>query len=268
MLAAGSRARAIGTGSDTSNKRGRPFPFLERDGLKIVDATLAGRSWAVDGIQAIGSPVLRSAPPRARVGPARGRPLDVESQAWLVRLHAVEPVRAYAIAELHESLRREACFHLRWRTRHSSCFPRSDIDDLAVQAADDALWAVLHKLDDYRGDSRFLTWARRFAQLEAAVSIRRRVGRDQLGRVDPDRAIPVADPGASPHERAEAHELLQTVCDLIVNLTRRQRTIVVAIAIDGVSAGTLAAELDTTRGAIYKALYDARAKLNGQLALG
>ena len=34
----------------------------------------------------------------------------------------------------------------------------NDLDDIANQAADDALVSVLRRLDDYRGDSRFTTW--------------------------------------------------------------------------------------------------------------
>ena len=166
----------------------------------------------------------------------------------MVRLHGAGPVRDGAITELHERLRREAWFHIRLRTRGMSEFPRSDLDDLAVQAASDALLAVLRKLDDYRGESQFWTWARRFAQLEAPVSIRRRLGRDHLAN-DPERAFALPDPGCSPQERAEIQELLRKVSDLIIDqLTTRQRAVLIAIAIDGVSTATLAIELDTTPG--------------------
>ena len=122
-------------------------------------------------------------------------------------LDAAEPARGQAIAELHERLRREAEFHIRRRVRNRPNFPRSDIDDLAVQAADDALIALLRKLGDYRGDSQFWTWARRFAALEAPVSIRRRLGHDRVGiSKDPDHALLVADPGPSVHDQAETRE--------------------------------------------------------------
>ena len=157
--------------------------------------------------------------------------LDAESQAWWHRLHGCESVRTDAIEELHERLQREAKFHVRQRVSTLAAFPRSDIDDLATQAADDALIALLGKLDDYRGESQFLTWARRFAALDAQVSVRRRLGRDRIGiSRDPEHAL------------------------------------LVAVAIDGVSTDTLAGELQTTPGAIYKTLHDARVKVRKHAA--
>jgi RNA polymerase sigma-70 factor (ECF subfamily) len=198
-----------------------------------------------------------------------GRTLDDESQAWVARLRDVGPVRRCAIAELHERLRREARFEIQKRARRMPGFPMSDIDDLAVQAASDALITLLRKLDDYRGDSQFWTWARRFAQLEAPVSIRRRQGHYDLVPADVSPAVlePVAI-GFSLPELVELRKLLRTVTDLIVGqLTQRQRVVVVAIAINGDSPAMLAIELDTTPGAIYKTLHDARVKLKTQLAL-
>lgn len=186
----------------------------------------------------------------------------------MARLRGVEPVRRYAIAELHERLRREARFEIRKRARRVPELPSSDLDDLAVQAADDALMTLLRKLDDYRGDSQFWTWARRFAQLEAPVSIRHRLGHDHLAPADasPELLEPAAN-GCSPPELVEQRLQLQRVTDLITRLTQRQRTVVVAIAINGDSPAALAIELDTTPGAIYKALHDARTKLKAQLAI-
>ena len=210
-------------------------------------------------------PELPARPPRASGRAVPAHWLDAESRAWWARLHGAEQVRNRAIAELHERLRREALFHIRLRARGRPEFPNSDRDDLAVMAADDALLAVMRKLDDFRGDSQFWTWARRFAQLEASVSIRKRLGRDRLAN-DPEFAAALPDPGRSPHEQTEARELLREVSTVIVSqLTTRQRAVLVASVIDGVPAGMLAVELDTTPGAIYKMLHDARKKLATQL---
>jgi RNA polymerase sigma-70 factor (ECF subfamily) len=194
--------------------------------------------------------------------------LDLESQSWWERLHAPEPVHGLAIADLHRRLRREAAFHIRVRVRNNDSFPRSDIDDLATQAADDALIALLRKLDDYRGDSQFWTWAKRFAALEAPVSIRRRLGRDRVGIArEPERMLLVPDSAHSTANEVELRELLANVIGLIADqLTQRQRTVLIAIAINGVLPQALADELHTTPGAIYKTLHDARRKLRAALA--
>jgi RNA polymerase sigma-70 factor (ECF subfamily) len=193
---------------------------------------------------------------------------DAESREWWDRLHATGATRSEAIAELHARLRVEAAFHIRQRVRGRAGFPRSDIDDLAVQAADDATLVLLRKLDQFRGDSHFLTWARRFAALEAPVSIRRRIGKDRVGiSRDPDSTLRVADPARSTHDRVEARELLDDVTDAICEeLSARQRTILTAVVINGIAPEALARDLQTTPGAIYKSLHDARVKLRVHLA--
>ena len=90
------------------------------------------------------------------------------------RLHATGAERDQALGELRELLLKAARFEVR---RRASALPHlrgGDVEDLAQQSADDALLAILGKLDDFRGDSRFTTWAYKFALLEAAVKLRRR----------------------------------------------------------------------------------------------
>jgi RNA polymerase sigma-70 factor (ECF subfamily) len=209
---------------------------------------------------------LRSLPALAGEQATRLR-LDAESRAWWARLHASEPVRDRAIAQLHERLRREARFQIRLRASTMPCLTGREVDELAIEAASDALLALLRKLETYRGESQFWTWARRFAQLEASVSIRRRLRHDRLAE-DPEHVLALADPGATPQELIETREQLRDLGELISSrLTANQRTVLVAVAINGVPAATLAAELHTTRGAIYKTLHDARRRLAAQLAI-
>src|SRR6185437_7762279 len=120
----------------------------------------------------------------------------------------------------------------------------------------------------FRGDSLFTTWARRFVQREAPAKIRRRRGR---AREIPSeegfehaRLWPVD--GESPHELSVARESAQTLARLIDDeLTARQREVLIALAIDGVPTKDLARRLDTTTGALYKTLHDARRKLRAGL---
>jgi RNA polymerase sigma-70 factor (ECF subfamily) len=136
-----------------------------------------------------------------------------------------------------------------------------------MQAADDALTAVLAKLDSFRGASRFTTWAYKFALLEAGVKLRRRAWQGREVLLAPESWPGFADDRASAHERVERDELLRALKAAIQNgLTPRQRDVFVALALNEVPIDVLAERLDTTRGALYKTLHDARRKLRLELA--
>lgn len=91
------------------------------------------------------------------------RDFDATSVQWLASLRATGAERDRAIAELHALLLRAS----RFETARRGLRPGRDRDDLAVQAADDALMNVLDKLDTFEGRSRFTTWAYMFAIYEA-----------------------------------------------------------------------------------------------------
>jgi RNA polymerase sigma-70 factor (ECF subfamily) len=62
-------------------------------------------------------------------------------------------------------------------------------------------------------------------------------------------------------------ELLSALRDAIVSeLTVHQREVLVALALNEVPIDVLADRLNTTRGALYKTLHDARQKLRAGLA--
>jgi RNA polymerase sigma-70 factor (ECF subfamily) len=142
-----------------------------------------------------------------------------------------------------------------------------ELDDIAMQAANDALMAVLAKLDDFRGASRFTTWAYKFALLEAGVKLRRRAWQGREVLLEPDSWDRVADRSNSVHEELEQSELLDALRDAIEDtLTPHQRQVFSALALNEVPADVLAERLGTTRGALYKTLHDARRKLRRELA--
>src|SRR5215218_276452 len=101
-------------------------------------------------------------------------PADPPACDWVERLRAEGPDQRAAVAELHALLLKAARFEIGRRSAAVSHLRGGDQEDLAQQAADDALMAVLRKLDGFRGESRFTTWAYKFALLEAAVKVRRR----------------------------------------------------------------------------------------------
>jgi RNA polymerase sigma-70 factor (ECF subfamily) len=191
--------------------------------------------------------------------------LDAESRNWLDSLRGDGAVRDEAIARLHALLLRAARFEA-GRRRAALPHVRGDLDDIAQEAADDALLSVLARLDDFRGLSRFTTWAYKFALYEASVKLRRRAWQG--------RELPVADEtwsafsssGLQPDAQAEQSELLRVVrIGIAEALTPHQRRVLVSLAIDGVPIDVLAERLETTRGALYKTLHDARRKLRRYL---
>lgn len=188
--------------------------------------------------------------------------LDAESRAWLTKLHAERPTRDAAITELHAILLHEARYEVRRRTAGMSHPSGRDLDDLAVQAADDALVALLTKLDKFRGDARFTTWAKRFATLEVPGKIRRRLGHTRETPTESDGWPAESAARNDPEQLLEARELARTVGHLIAEqLTAHQREVLLAMAIEEVPANRLAMRLNSTPGALYKTLHDARTKL-------
>src|SRR5437764_2707647 len=192
--------------------------------------------------------------------------VDADSRAWLESLGADGQVREDAIARLHALLLQAARFEVSRRRRGLHGFDGVELDDLAVQSADDALIAVLSKLNQCRGNSRFTTWAYKFVLLETAVKLRRRPWQEREIPVEPADWVQFGDHRQSPDAEAEHAELLRAVGRAIqTELTPHQREILLAVALNGVPIDVIAQRLGTTRGALYKAIHDARIKLRGRL---
>ena len=192
---------------------------------------------------------------------------DSESRAWVAGLRAEGPRREEFSRRLHDLLLRASRFELNRRRGAHPHLRGGDLDDLAHQAANDALFAILGKLDTYRGDSRFTTWAYKFALLEAAVKIRRRAWQGREVPIEPERWSVIAGRGGSPASEAESNELLASISSAIESeLSPHQREVLVAVALNDVPIDVLAERLNTTRGALYKTIHDARKKLRAHLA--
>src|SRR3954453_3937630 len=199
--------------------------------------------------------LLLTAPPPPRSD------LDAESVEWL---ESLDSDREPAAARLHALLLRAARFEI---ARRRAGFGRSDHDDLAYQAADDALAAILAKLHTYRGDSRFTTWAYKFVLLEVGVKLRRRAWEGRELPLLEDEGVELRLRGRTPHGDAEAGELLRAVgTGIETALSPHQREVLVALTLNDVPIDVLADRLGTTRGALYKSLHDGRQKLRGHLA--
>src|SRR2546430_230277 len=150
--------------------------------------------------------------------------LDPESRWWLESLRADGQAREEAIARLHGLLLRGARFEVARRRRSLAYLDSAEFDDLALQSADDALVAVLGKLDEFRGNSRFTTWAYKFALLEAAVKLRRRAWQGREVPLEPETWTLFSSAGLEPDQEVEQSELLTTLHQLIADmLTPHQR---------------------------------------------
>jgi RNA polymerase sigma-70 factor, ECF subfamily len=192
--------------------------------------------------------------------------LDAESAAWLRGLTAAGPERDAAVERLHALLLRAALTEVA-RRRSSAPASAGDLDDLANQAADDALMAVMKKLHTYRGDSRFTTWAYKFALLEAAAAMRKRPWHGRELPLEADGWARFPDGRSSPPGEAEASELIAAIRDAITEvLTPHQRDVLVALTLNDVPIDVLAERRGTTRNALYKTLHDGRRKLRARLA--
>jgi RNA polymerase sigma-70 factor (ECF subfamily) len=200
-------------------------------------------------------------PPRRMPGAAET--LDAESADWLRDLNGRD--RDAAVGRLHRLLLRIARGELRRRGRHDIAGP--ELDDLAHQAAADALVAIVAKLDQFRGESRFTTWAFRFVILEVSAKLGRHFWRHRsvaMEAEDWDR-LPGRF-GLDPEQRAEWRELVGAVRRAVdAELTPHQRRIFVALVLHDIPLDALAAELGSNRNAIYKSLFDARRKLRRAL---
>jgi RNA polymerase sigma-70 factor (ECF subfamily) len=192
--------------------------------------------------------------------------LDDESRAWLRDLRSEGRTKDEAVARLHALLLRAARFECARRRPTLPHLRGNDLDDIANQAADDALVSVLARLDDFRGASRFTTWVYKFALLEAAVKLRKRSWQGREVPLEPETWSLFTGAGNEPQGDAEQGELLATLQQAIAEvLTAHQRRVLVALALNGVPIDVLAERLSTNRGALYKTLHDARRKLRRHL---
>ena len=210
---------------------------------------------------------MRAPAPASVASVAPAASLDLESRAWIDALGDEGAVRDDAVARLHALLLRAARFEVARRRPALPHLRGNELDDIALEAADDALVSVLASLENFEGRSRFSTWAYKFALLEAAVKLRKRSWQGREIPLAPESWSLLAAPGSSPEHEAEQSELLGAIREAIESvLTPHQRRVLVAIALNGVPIDVLAERLGSTRGALYKTLHDARQKLRAHLA--
>ncbi len=192
--------------------------------------------------------------------------MDKESEDWLIALSAEAPLRDATMARLHSLLLRVA--HSEAERRRGNLPPQTiaDLDDLCMQAANDALTAIMRKLLNFQGLSRFTTWASKFVLLEISSRLRRHAWRDRRIEWSETMWGQLASSDLAADRSLEQKEQLDRLREAMArDLTDRQRMILTAVVMEEVPIDVLAERLGSSRGALYKVLHDARFKLQQTL---
>ena len=195
------------------------------------------------------------------------RTLDAESRRWVEQLRAGHPRHHQTVARLHDVLQRVAVHELSRRRHQLGSIRGPEFDDIAEQAADDALVNVLGRLDEFRGLSRFTTWAYTFVMFEVSAKVARHAWRRQPPDITQLGLDQLPDPVAIPPDgRLEQRARLEALSRAISQLTERQREVFVAVALNDVPIDVVAVKLRANRNAVYKNLFDARRRLRKSMA--
>jgi RNA polymerase sigma-70 factor (ECF subfamily) len=191
---------------------------------------------------------------------------DEETGEWVRSLDRGSSRRERALEDLHRLLLRVARTELaRRRGRHPLTGP--ELEDLAHQAAHDAMLAIVDRLGEFRGESRFTTWAYKFVILEVSSKLGRHFWRRPTAALDAAQWDRLLDRlGVVPEDQAIAVELVGALRRAVrAELTDHQRRIFVALVVDGIPVDALASRLGSNRNALYKTMFDARRKLRAAL---
>ena len=147
--------------------------------------------------------------------------------------------------------------------------------DLETQVGDfvqDAVLRILDKMDTFRGESKFTTWAQKVAVRVAFTEMRRQRWKDiSIEDLMPEDSgdftpLVLSDPSPDPEQRTSQTLMLEMVDEMLkTDLTERQRTALMAIMHGGMPLEEVARRMDTNRNALYKLLHDARKQMRSRL---
>lgn len=202
----------------------------------------------------------------ARTGRRLSPDVVTENRAWVAGLGSTAATNHCAtVARLYALLTRMAFAEVR-RKGASLSLAGPEMEDVARQAAADATLTICRKVDTFRGDCRFTTWAYRFVAFEVSSKVNRHPW--QRGHVSLDECewVQAADQGDSPELLAENADLISAIRRVVAeDMTSRQQRVFEAIAMQGAPVAKVAADLNSNANAVYKALFDARKKLKAAL---
>ncbi len=193
------------------------------------------------------------------------------NEEWLHDLRSEGPEQQEAINDLRQYLLRAILYFFSQNPGDLRGLARDEIEQVGQDLAQDALLTILKHLDEFRGESKFTTWAYRFAINMSLVEARRQRWKNvSLDNMLSNAELPDVqfedENAANPELQARRQEIWSAVRDVIDHdLTPRQREILTAIALEDVPMDVVTQRLGTNRNAVYKMLHDARSKLRKSL---
>src|ERR1700753_2692456 len=191
-------------------------------------------------------------------------PLTAEDRRWLDGLTGTGERLERTCRELHAILLRAARSEM-MRQPGSIRVQGPDSDDTACQAASDALLLVLRKATEFRGDSRFTTWATRFVVFELKAKLRQHASRHRDLQLQAGHYDALACPAPGPAAEAGANELAEPIqLTATTQFNVRQQTVFWGL-VSGVTTGVLGRQLSMNANAVYQVMFKARRRLRTEL---
>ena len=195
------------------------------------------------------------------------------NEQWLHDLNTNGETQDAAITDLRDLLLRATLYFFNRNLGDFVNMTHDKILQCAEDCAQDALIAVLNHLSDFRGDSKFTTWAYKFAINMALITARREAWKgkslEELSSLDHKRLfewIGDKSAGLTPDQSDLQEEISAIIREVIErDLTEKQRKVLILMVFNEVPMDEIVQQLDTNRNAIYKLLHDARRKLKSSL---
>jgi RNA polymerase sigma-70 factor (ECF subfamily) len=196
------------------------------------------------------------------------------NEEWLYALNASGEIQEAAILDLRDLLLRATLYFFSRNLNDFRGVNRDEILQRAEDCAQEALITVMNHLSDFRGDSKFTTWAYKFAINIALMTARRErwkgVSLDQK-TFSEDGSLPGwlmqdKSPGLAPDRSVLQGEVGTILREVIEHeLTDRQRQVLMMMIFHEVPMDEVVQRLGTNRNAVYKLLHDTRRKLKASL---
>ncbi|HEY3289576.1 MAG TPA: sigma-70 family RNA polymerase sigma factor [Anaerolineae bacterium] len=194
------------------------------------------------------------------------------NEEWCDALQSQGEVQANAIADLREFLLRACLYSVSHRIGSLNDVSHYETQQLAEDSAQDALLAILKHLPEFRSDSKFTTWAYKFAVNFSLMAARHQRWKEvSLDRLMEDTNLPESSlldggPSDNPALLAQQTEVWVVLKQVIeTDLTQRQQQVLKAMVFDEVPLDEIAQHFESNRNAIYKLMHDARQRLKTRL---